>query len=302
MTEADIDGIIDLMNLHEEVKETKRQYNFKEVNKKTFKSDAEEQLYMKYLTVAKAFWLIFFNTYPALMKRLEREKNTIADETIIHHSSDGKKGQNYGYMQSWKGPKRRLPEIRYMNKKQSPYREGREYNWRVSLQGADKIHWSKYFANLGNIAANSDAQILEAYSAFTLWHNMHTNLKKWGLKSRVFNGTHDSLDKFLYEGEENLVLAMEKWVATRPSVPYCDMPLDIEAEISDVSSHEQRQETFYKNGELFKAGNFVEELKKWNREHPDAQLKWFNTLPTDYDVSEMPSDLMVIDRKGYSVQ
>jgi hypothetical protein len=302
MTEEDIDGIIDLMNLHDEVKKTSHDYEFKKINKKTFKNDQERRVYMKYLTVAKTFWNIFFKTYPALMKRLEREKIMIADEEIIHRSSDGKKGQNYGYMQSWKGPKRRLPEIRYMNKRRSRYDDGREYNWRVSLQGADKQEWSRYYAELGNIAANSDAQMLEVYAAFTLWHNMHTNLKKWGFKSRVFNGTHDSLDKFLYEGEEDLVLAMEKWVATRPSVPYCDMPLDIEAEISDVSSHEARQKTWYKGGKSYEPTNFIHELQEWNKAHTDNQLVWYNTLPTDYDTSEMPEDLMVIDRKGYTVQ
>jgi len=296
-TEKDCDDVISLMGL-------KKMFDFMVAERRQFKQksipEKEFILDMKFLCIATKFRDVFFTTYPALMCRLEREKNSISDED----------SNNFGYMQSWKGPKRRLPEIRHMQPKRQFYTKDRKptgeplgklskYRWDVVK--ADKILWSKLYAELGNIAGNSDAQILEAYSAFTLWHNLHTNLKRWGFKSRVFNGTHDSLDKFLYEGEEELVLAMEAWVASRPSIPFEGMPLEIEATLSDVSSHEQRQETFYKNGKQIRAAKFVEALKKYNAEH-GTDLKWYNTLPTDYDASEMPSDMMIIERKGYTVQ
>jgi hypothetical protein len=281
-SEKDVDNVIELMKLDDLVAELVQKNKSKVGATPKFKDDVvyrdmkDLKLGMKYLAVATKFRDVFFKTYPGLMARLDREKAEV---------------KRTGFMQSWKGPKRRLPELRYMT-----------YDGRGNLKGADKKLWSKMYGNLGNIAGNSDAQVMEVYHAMTLWHNIQTNCKKWGLRSRVWNGTHDSIDKFLEKDEVDLVLALEKFVASAHTVPYGGLELDIEADVSDVSSFETREKQYYKHGNGFNPAPLVDALRKWNDEHPDKPLKWYNTLPTDYDVSSFPEDLMIVERTDYVVQ
>jgi hypothetical protein len=208
-------------------------------------SQCEEyhNLNCKYVIVGTAFVEKFFESYKGLKERIKRE---------------GEFAKEHHYIQSWRGVQRRLPRLLYMN---FGGRSG-------GVQGADRILWSSKANGDLNIAANTDAQTVEAYFAFTCWPRVDYFLKFNGLKSRIFNGTHDSYDFWLYEGEENLVVSLAQKIASRDFNPMTGIKMAMDAEISDVSTPENRKETYYKAGEEVKEKLiFEDEVKKYEEKN-----------------------------------
>jgi hypothetical protein len=144
----------------------------------------------------------------------------------------------------------------------------------------DRKLFSSMFSELKNIASNTTIQTLEAYHAFTNWRCIMSNLRAWGFRSRIFNGTHDSFDLYIYKPELDVVLALLCHVTGIVRRPYYDLPLLMDIEVSDVSAPEKLEKHYYKHGKEYSLRDLSidDALAKWNAEH-DTSLTFTNTIP-----------------------
>jgi len=241
-TEKDCDEVIDSMNLQLMIKDCKEKHP--EMN----------ELDIKYLICATFFANTFFKAYPGLQARIEREQ-----EFALKN----------GYVRSWQGPIRHLPEFRYFNIGDKGF-----------LNGTDKKLYSKLFSGLKNIACNSTIQTLETYHAFPDWHCIMYNLEKWGFKSWIWNGVHDSLDMYIYKPELRVVLALINKCATTVREPDKGIPITMDGDLSDLSTVEGQEKYYYKKG---KGVNILDydinvELDKWNKKHK-TNLVYEDVIP-----------------------
>jgi DNA polymerase I-like protein with 3'-5' exonuclease and polymerase domains len=275
-SEEDCDKVIEAVHLEKKLLENQtgktrakkiadidKEHTFNGVHTWTMKECEEEFMLMqKYITVGVYFVDMFFDTYKGLQERIERE-NTYA--------------KNNGYVQSWRGVIRRLPELRFF-----------KYNAKGNVVGADKELWSRYENNLMNISANTDAQTVEAFFAFSTWARTQYFIRKNNLKSWVWNGTHDSLDMWLYEGEENLIVSIAQKIASRKFKPDAGIYMGLDAEVSDLhlrnfwdenlsKKDNEKKQRFYKHGGDIDNGTVEEEVAKY--EEATGKKLW---LPEDY--------------------
>lgn len=181
------------------------------------------------MVVAEALHRAFFDTYPGLKNRCEREHEFLMSKAITR---DGVKIAR-GYTRAWHGPVRHLPEIRYM-----AIKDGK-------LVGADKKLHSRMFSGLKNQAGNTAIQTLEVYEAAQMVHCLHTNFKNNEMQSYIFNYVHDSIDLIVYNGEDNGVYGILKETIVQPRWPRYGIPLEMDGEISSL---EDRTKEFYKHG------------------------------------------------------
>jgi hypothetical protein len=218
-------------------------------------SDADVALDCKYQVCANVFRELFFKTYPGLMKRITREQTY----ALAH-----------GYVRAWHGSIRHFPELKLMKR-----------NSKGNLIGADKKLYGSMFSNLKNVAVNTTIQTLEAYQAFTLWHATMHNLRKWGFKSRIWNGTHDSIDVIIYKPETKVVLSLIRHISAMPKVPFEDMTLNMDATLADMSTPKLLEKNYYKSGteiSLTQYDDLEGALAEWNEEH-GTNLEYENVVP-----------------------
>lgn len=219
------------------------------VNKKVLfmKSQGKkvDPLNVKYDVVGTKIRELFFKIYPCLMARTLREQAF---------------GKKHGYVRSWTGPVRHLPELRWMAK-----------NANGEVIGADKSLYSGEFAHLCNDATNSPIQTAEVYQAMPDVTSIMNMLVDMCLKSRIFNVVHDSFEMYIYKPERDFVYAFLTYIASISRQPYFDIPMHIDVEESDPDLGEVFREGREINIEKF---DLHEEIEKFNEKFPSHQLSY----------------------------
>jgi DNA polymerase I-like protein with 3'-5' exonuclease and polymerase domains len=168
---------------------------------------------LKYSIVGDKLRELFFQTYPGLMVRIQREQ---------------KFGMEHGYVRTWTGPVRHLAELKYM-----------KWNSKGNLIGADSILYSKLFSHAKNEACNSTIQTAEVYWAMPNVTAFNKLMKKWNLKSRIFNYTHDSMEIYVLKEEKKTVYGLLNRLCQVVRQPYYGIPMDMSAEESDLSNSDE---------------------------------------------------------------
>jgi len=164
---------------------------------------------LKYAIVGDKLRELFFGLYPGLMERIIREQEFAM--------------KNY-YVRTWTGPVRHFPELKYM-----------KFNSKGNLVGADAILSSKAFASIKNKACNTTIQTAEVYWAMPNATAFNYYMKKWELKSRIFNYTHDSYEIYIYKPELDIVKGLLKKLVDINRQPYYGIPMDMSIEVSDLT-------------------------------------------------------------------
>lgn len=227
-TEADCDELIQDAHLQESY----RQYKEKKAGKL-------DELGIKYITCAQFMRDGFFSGYKGLEDRITREQNY---------------GVAHGFVRAWHGPFRHIPALKLMH-----------FSSNGMPDGADNKFWSKYASEQKNIACNSTIQTMEVRIAFPSIHWLCQTVKKWGLKSYMWNMTHDSQDWVIYDKEEELIKALVKYCCTYEREPVYGIHMGVDCEVSDLSTPENREKMMYHHGEGAKIGDIHEELAKYNK-------------------------------------
>jgi hypothetical protein len=201
---------------------------------------------IKYNIVGNAFRDLFFKSYPSLLKRINRE-------TAF--------ARKHGYTRSWVGPVRHAPEYRYV-----------KYGKNGGLSGADKKLYSRMFRHLDNDSVNTSIQTAEVQHAMGDIDTIAQNMYDWNLKSFIFNYVHDSLQMCIYRKELDLVLALCNFCAQRIRNPSYNIPVFLDAEISDFSKGD-----YYKHGKEvnIEDKDLEKELRLWN-EMNNTNYKFVN--------------------------
>ena len=184
------------------------------------RNSRETPLMWKYLTCATDIRNKFFKTYPGLMERIERERAFALE---------------HGYVRSWHGACRRIPELWLMDKNDS----GRP-------NGDDQKVYGKQVGNLLNIAANTAIQNYEAVLVMGAIVDINNEIKKRKLKSFIFGSVHDSIDFCIHKDEvQEMHDLIYDYCVTKVAQrsDYRGMPQDIDMIVADVSQGE-----YYKGG------------------------------------------------------
>jgi len=230
MSDADIEGVVrdlDLEPLIQELIERQEKYGKPPMPRKD----------MEFLAAATFMRNMFFEAYHGLMYRIEREY-AFAKE--------------HGYTRSYHGPVRHNPILTLML-----------FDKKGRLTGGDK-EFGLLHSNLKNISVNTTVQTMEAFIVMSSIHQINEYLtKRWRLKSFIFNTVHDSIDFCLFDEEIDLVLSLVNEICTKIREPYDDIPMLIDADVSDLRDPKQ----YYKHGEGWHIKPLEESLKEYNETH-----------------------------------
>ena len=204
---------------------------------------------LKYVIIGNKLRELFFQTYPSLLKRVEREQKFAIKN---------------GYVRTWVGPIRHLPELRYL-----------KTNANNNLIGIDQKLYSKMFANLKNIASNTTIQTAEVYQAAPNVTAIQTLMKEWGFKSRIYNYVHDSIVFYIYKPEKELVYALLNQVAQEHREPYYGLRMYI-----DVNEADPDRGEVYDSGKEISLDNYhlEDEIPKWNETH-GVNIQYRSLIP-----------------------
>ena len=237
-TEDDCETAFDSFNLWQA-------YNQAKLNPTNKLSEKE----LKYVILGNKLRELFFKTYPSLLERVEREQ---------------KFAMKHGYVRTWVGPVRHLPELRLMSK-----------NAQGNLIGIDRKLYSKMFSNLKNVASNTSIQTAEIVHAMPDVTCINMHLKKWGFRSRVFNYVHDSIDMYVLKKEKDVVYALLNEVVKIHREPYFGIGMEIELNESDLTKGES-----YSDGREININKFKlkKELENWNVEN-GTNLEFVMNIP-----------------------
>lgn len=205
-----------------------------------------------YLTAATLMRDSFFDIYKGLASRIEREQAY---------------AKKHGFVRSWHGPVRHLPELSYV-----------QYGRGGSPAGADRALYSSAIAHLLNDACNSTIQTMEARVAFSTWHESCKYLKEWNLKTKIWNNIHDSLDLWIWKPELQLVAALLNACASWPREPVYGIPMSMDLECADVQDIDHRHNTYWKHGVEVEVLPIEEAVDNWNAKNKDVPgftpIKW----------------------------
>lgn len=177
--------------------------------KRIYKNESEDKV--KYIAVAQRMKDNFFESYPGLKKRIDREL---------------KYALEHGYCRSVFGDVRNLIELK--------------------LQGSwDKKHLSQILSNLNNITSNYRAQNYESCTRGKAMREMYDWLEDNNYISFINNEIHDSIDGCVWKTELVTFLAHIKHLCERRVPEYRDrwVPLSVDCEISDIKKGQ-----YYKGG------------------------------------------------------
>jgi len=227
LTESDLDIIIKTLSLEDEYDRARREFEARgpedttKPTKRDFSMMAKDIIDVKFLVVAKRLHALFYEAYPGLRERCEREH--VAAMSMAFDPVT-KKRRPRGYMRSWGGPIRHLPELRYMN-----------FNSNGQLLGADRLLYSAMFSELKNQASNSSIQTLEVYHTAPVISCASHNFKRNGMKSRIWNFVHDSQDLYVHKSEVGVILAMFEEMMKAYDESGHGIPMEMEGSVSDVT-------------------------------------------------------------------
>ena len=204
---------------------------------------------LKYIIVGNKLRELFFQTYPGLLERTEREQ---------------KFALKHGYVRTWTGPIRHLPELRLVKR-----------NNQGNLIGMDKKLYSKQFAGWKNEASNTTIQTAEVYQAMPDVTAINQLLEEWNLNTRIFNYVHDSICFYLYKPEKKLIYALLNQVSLEHRKPYYDLRMYI-----DINEADPDKDEFYDSGREVNIEKFdlKKEIKKWNEEN-GTNIEYRSLIP-----------------------
>lgn len=177
----------------------------------------ESPLMWKLLTCATDIRDKFFKTYPGLMERIERER-----KFAIEH----------GYVRSWHGACRRIPELFLADRDDSG-----------KLIGDDQRLYGRQIGNLLNIAANTSIQNYEAVLVMSAIVDIVKEFKERNMKSYVFGSVHDSIDLVIHKDELRQAAEIVERICTTPRKEAFGMPQEIDMMVADITQNE-----YYKGG------------------------------------------------------
>jgi len=192
-------------------------------------------VFWKYLTCASDIRNKFFNTYKGLKERIDRER-------VFAYQ--------HGYVRSWHGQVRRIPELFIMDHTDA----GRP-------SGDDNSLYSRVIGNLQNIASNTSIQNFEASIVMPAIIELHMWFHENKMKSFIWNSVHDSIDLCIYRPELDIVAAKIKEVCTDSKI-YKNLGLfkdwglnmDIDMMVADLTDPNE----YYKGGKKYKFKDDVE--------------------------------------------
>jgi len=192
----------------------------------------------KVLTCATDIRNKFFKTYTGLLKRIEREKKFAFD---------------HGYVRSWHGPCRRIPELFLM-----------DHNEAGRATGDDTLLYSRLVGNLQNVAANTSIQNFEACTVMPAIVELHEWLRTAGpggapMRSYIWNSVHDSIDLVIHREELDQVAVKVYEVCTRMYAVYQGLPQDVEMVVADLLKGD-----YYKGGKKYKFHKGVDDASDTN--------------------------------------
>ena len=168
---------------------------------------------IRFAVVGEKFRELFFKTYPGLQERIEREQ---------------KYGMKHYFVRAWSGPIRHLPEFQYV-----------KFNARGAPIGADSKLYSRMVSHMKNEAVNTTIQTAEVYVAAPNATAFQWFMKRWGLRTRIFNYTHDSYEIYLFKREREIVYGLLKELTAVNRQPYFGIPQDMSVEESDLTQPDQ---------------------------------------------------------------
>jgi len=146
------------------------------------------------LTVATHMIKLFFDNYPGLMERIERNRAY---------------AQTHGYIRTIYGATRILTELMLAG----------EY---------DKKENSKKLRNLSNIAANADIQNFESCIVNQAMYRVEQRFKDSDIDVRLFNNIHDSADFYVRKTDLKEFAKIVKEEFERDFPEYEGLPLPID--------------------------------------------------------------------------
>lgn len=200
-----------------------------------------------YLAAATVMRENFMKGYPGLAERIEREHKFAID---------------HFYTRLWYGSVRWHPELAYMtiDPMTKELRKG----------SVDSKYSRALFSHLMNNAANAAVQSGETVFIYAGWINADYYMRKWGLKSKVFNTIHDSLDIYIYKPEEELVISLiNASVHNKIRYPCEGIRHFMEAEVSDIRDYKHL--TGYEPGDFFDEEGNWKEIRGHFYKHGDEQ-------------------------------
>lgn len=188
----------------------------------------EDPLVWKMITCASDIRSKFFETYPGLKSRIDREKAFAME---------------HGYVRCWHGACRRTPELFFMTRTDTGY-----------PNGDDNKLYGRLVSNLYNIAANTAIQNLEAVFVMNSIVEIHNWLRANNMKSYIWGSVHDSIDFAIHRDEVEAVCTKMLEVCRKTML---GMPLDIDITVADVL-----QDEHYKGGSGWKNYIKKEDVEK----------------------------------------
>lgn len=205
-----------------------------------------------FLVAATLMRTAFFEAYKGLGERIKREQDF---------------AKKHGYVQTWHGPVRHLSELKYC-----------EFGKNGKPAGADKELYSSEFAHLFNEACNSTIQSMESRIAFSTWYEASKYLKKWKLKSKIWNNIHDSFDLWIWKPELEIVVSLVNACAAWERPPVHGVHMSLDFEVADVQDMEHRKNTYWKHGQGVPVLPIEEAVKRWNKRNENVSgfepIKW----------------------------
>jgi hypothetical protein len=249
LTESDLDEIVNTLSLHKELAQ-EIQANERKRSDPRKRATMKDIVDVKFLVVAKRLHKLFYDTYPGLKERCEREHEFLMQ--MVRDPSTGKKRPR-GYVRSWGGPIRHLPEARFMR-----------WDSRKKLVGADEKMWSKMFSGLKNQGGNTAIQTLEAYHTAPIVHCLFNFIRTNNLKSRVWNAVHDSIDLYVFKPELGLILSVLNLSLAAYDGSGHGIPMEMDANIANITGENRgtsKGKHFYHHGDEvhLKSYDFIEE-------------------------------------------
>ncbi len=217
VSEKDCEKIINDMELQESLEETVEKYG-----------KQMDMLACKYYTLAKFARKNFFDAYPGLQERINRE--------MIF-------ALKHGYVRHWQGPMRHTPELLLLH-----FKENNNPTF-LQLDGADRSFHMSLLNNVGNVLANSEIQGAEFPHILLLVGLFRQTYLKWKkiypFKSSFFNNVHDSLDMYLHKDEIPVVIPLLYYCLEYPVAPGLNVPIPIDIELADMTNPKHT----YKHGD-----------------------------------------------------
>ena len=174
--------------------------------------------YQKYLTCATDIRNKFFEAYPGLMERINRERKFALE---------------HGYIRSWHGSVRRVPELYLMQKDE----KGK------NIKGDDRLIYGRMIGKLLNVCANTTIQNFEAVLVMSSISKILDSFTKEKMDSFIFGSVHDSIDFYIKKKELKKAHDIIEDICTEDWDEMHGMPQEIEMLVADVAK-----------GEIYKGG------------------------------------------------